>query len=88
MARKVSEKSNVAYFHEKPGDDWPGEIEWDGPGFYIVDADNDDDHTNASFGRKVSWQLNEENPEGEAPDPENNEGHWVYATGSDEDGEE
>lgn len=86
--RKVKEGATVAYFHEQPGEDWAGEIDWDGPGFYIVDAKDPNDHTNANFGRKVEFRLNTPNEEGQPPDPENNEGHWVYAGTSDEDGGE
>lgn len=79
VARKVSEKAAVAYLSEKPGDDWSGSVSWDGPGFYLVDYDDENDHTQANFGKKVEFRLNTPNEEGQPPDPENNEGHWVYA---------
>jgi hypothetical protein len=79
LARKLKEGVPVAYFHEQPGESWTGKINWNGPGFYEVKADNDDDHTNANFGNKVSFVLDTPNAEGEPPDPENNKGHWVYS---------
>lgn len=84
MARKVKAGTAVAYLHEQPGEDWNGKVKWDGPGYYEVISDDDDNHTQAHFGSKVLFRLDKANPEGEPPNPENNEGHWVYATGDDD----
>lgn len=78
-AKRVPKDTNIAYMHEQPGKDWSGKIKWDGPGFYEVLSDDNDDHTQANFGKKLEFRLNRENPEGQPPDPENNEGHFVYA---------
>lgn len=56
----------------------------DGPGFYELNADNDDDHTNAKFGKKLAWVKSKADKEGEPADPENNKGYYVYADSVDE----
>jgi hypothetical protein len=89
-AKRVTKDTPVAYFHEQPGEEWPGEIKWEGPGFYEVLAEDKNDHTQANFGKKLEFRLNKQNTPGETPDPENNEGHFVYADSitEDEGGEE
>lgn len=87
MARKLKEGAAVAYFSAEPGKDWPNKINWDGPGFYTVESDDDNDHTNADFGKRVEFVLNKPNEPGVPADPENNEGHFVYAGASEGDDE-
>jgi hypothetical protein len=83
LGRKVADDAAVAYFSDQPGKDWPSEISWDGPGFYVVQADDENDHQNASFGKKVEWHKDtpdKEDDEGNLQvDHENNKGHFEYA---------
>jgi len=72
MAKKVPTGTAVAYL----GSEHPGTGELDGPGFYEI---KNDDHGEPEFGKRVEWVKNSPEKEGEAPDQENNEGHWVYA---------
>lgn len=84
MARKVKAGTAVAYWPDKPSDDWPGGISWKGPGFYEVISEDDSDHTQAKFGQKLEFRLDKPNEAGQPADPENNEGHFVYADSVDE----
>ncbi len=71
MARKVAENKAVAFFNS----DHP-EVEREG--FYVVEADDADDHTNAKVGRRVEWAKDSPDPENGTPNHENNAGHWTY----------
>lgn len=87
--KRVAASTPVAYVATDPGKEWPGKIKWDGPGFYEVLTDDKDDHTQADFGKKVVFQLDRPNKKRETPDPQNNEGHFVYADSvNDGEGEE
>lgn len=82
--KRVAKSVSVAYLHEQPGENWTGKVKWDGPGYYEVLTDDNNDHTQASFGKRLEFRLDKQNEPGEVPDPENNEGHFVYADSVDE----
>lgn len=82
-AKRVSKDVAVVYMNDHPHAEKNG-----GAGFYEIFPDNENDHSTpkTKFGKKLEWVKDKADNEGEPANPENNEGHWVYA-GSDQDEE-
>lgn len=92
MAKKVSSDTPVAWLNADH------DSAKDGAGYYEVLKDNEHEmqpvregakkkiavftNTEVKYGKKVVWVKNKADEEGK-PNPKNNEGHFVYDEGSD-----
>lgn len=71
MANKVSDDAIVVWVNDHPD-------AADGPGFYIIESEKNNDHQNPIFKEKVEWKKDNPEAKDEVNDPTNNEGHWYY----------